>query len=165
MAKIALPEDVTAMREPLHLSYEEITAFMDGTAEARQKERAEAHLFLCTGCTRELEGLRRMDEQLAMPFVVPKQVKAPPTPILKRMAQFFTISGRAPQLGYALGAIIAGIAVLIKTEVRTATSSGAAGAARVVDMNADLHQGLSLGGIALVVVGTVYLIYVLLKKR
>ena len=58
MGPVALPEDARQMPEPLHLSYEQIAGYLDGSLTAVQKRQAESHLFLCASCSRELEGLK-----------------------------------------------------------------------------------------------------------
>ena len=165
MGPIVLPEEVKAMPEPLHLTYAQITAYLDGKSGLQEKERTEAHFFLCASCSRELEDLRRLDLQLAAPVVEQSEVKAEPIPLRQRLAQFFAVPGRSGQLGFASAAMIAGFVLLYRADLATESHVGVGGAAHVIRVGAELHPGLSLGGILLVGLGLGYLLYVLLKKR
>lgn len=170
MGPIALPDEARDMPEPVHLEYEQLTAILDGSLSAEDKRQADSHLFLCGSCSRELEGLRRLDAQLAVvPAPAQKAVqkaKVPAKPISQRLAEFFQVPGRVRDFGLALGAMAAGILVLIRASyVATSATGGNGAAARLLMPTAHGHPGLGMGGILLLLLGAGYLWYSLRRKK
>ena len=89
---VRLPEELAEMQEPLHPSYEQITAYIDGALSGADKERVEGHTFICASCSREIADLKRLDARLAAPE--PKAVKAEAKPSLgRRIAELFAGCG------------------------------------------------------------------------
>lgn len=170
LGQIPIPAEALAMPEPLHLGYEELVAYMDGTTAGHAaRERAEAHLFLCSACSRELADLEHLEKQLSLPALAavaaPSASKAVSGLSLRaRMAKLFATPGLARQLGYGLAAIVTGIYVLLQAGIGGGPATGAPGAAHVFARGAQ-SPGLGLGGIVLVGAGLAYLLYVLFKKK
>lgn len=185
MGPVALPEDARQMSEPLHLGYEQIAGYLDGSLTAVQKRQAESHLFLCASCNRELDGLKRFDARMAAPpakaqKAVQAAAKAPPTvhkavqpakapaavPFTRRVAEFFRVPGRIRDFGLAFGAMAAGILVLIQANYVTTPGTGGSGdAARLLMPTVHGHPGLGMGGILLLFLGAGYLLYSLRRKK
>lgn len=175
MGPVPLPREVEHISEPLHLSYEQIAKFLDGTLTAAEKARAEAHFFLCAGCSRELEGLKRLDMQLvAAPASSPAQVQSPGqtskapavVPFTRRIAEFFAVPGRIRDFGLAFGAMAAGLLVMIQANyVTNPAVGGSRDAARLLMPDAHGHPGLGMGGIVLLFLGAGYLLYSLRRKK
>ena len=163
MGAVALPEEVRMIPEPLHLSYEQITAYLDGTSP--DVERTEAHLFLCASCSRELEDLRTFDSQLAVPAEEKAEIQAERVPLRERLGRLFAVPGLAGRLGFSCAAMIAGFVLLYRADLSTEFQAGSGGAAHVMRIGAEMHPGLSVGGILLVGLGAASLLYFLLRRR
>lgn len=161
MGAVQLPEEIAALPEPLHLSYEQMTAYIDGQLSGGDKDLVEAHTFLCASCSREIADLQRLDAQLAAPTVEVKAA-APKVSIGQRIAQFFAAPGRMRELGLALGAIVAGV-FLFQSGNRS--GGGSPVAARIVHLGPGAASSLHLGGYALVTAGIAYIVYSLWRKR
>ena len=149
-----------------------------------QKRQAESHLFLCASCSRELEGLKQLDAQMAESpaqaqeavqgarasvsvrrTVQPAKASAA-TPFTLRMAEFFRVPGRIRDFGLAFGAMAAGILVLIQANYVTTPGTGGSGdAARLLMPSVHGHPGLGMGGILLLLLGAGYLWYSLRRKK
>jgi anti-sigma factor RsiW len=59
----------------LHVSYEQLEAYVDNTLSAAGRQTVEAHLRACAGCARELEDLKAAAPVLSEPL--PAQTAAP----------------------------------------------------------------------------------------
>lgn len=170
LGQIPIPPEALAMPEPLHLSYEDLVAYMDRKASHEAKDRAEAHLFLCSACSRELAGLEQFEKQLSLPAIAESTAPSAGKPaasgmsLRARLATLFAVPGLGRQLAYGLAAIVAGVFVLLQAGIGGVPVASAPGAARVFAPGAQ-SPGLGLGGIVLVGAGLAYLLYVLFKKR
>jgi hypothetical protein len=61
----ALRADLAAaLREPLHLSYDELAGYVDGALAPAEREVADSHLTLCTRCGEEVSDLRALRADL-----------------------------------------------------------------------------------------------------
>jgi len=150
MGPVALPEEAASLPEPLHLSYEQITAYVDGKLAPTDKDRAENHLFICGSCRREVEEKAAVQR----------------TPFLQRLARFFAAPGRGREFGLAFGAIIAGFFLLYGAgPAGQRGPESARGAARLMMSTAHAHPGLNVGGFLLVTLGLSYLAYSLWRRR
>jgi hypothetical protein len=164
MKSIALPEEVLTMSEPLHLSYEQISAYVDGKLTGTEHQHVEAHKFICKSCDREIMDMVRLEQQLA---IAPAKVHVVEHASLReRIAQFFAPPGRVREFGLAFGAIIAGVFVILHAD-RTpgAGTMGSGEAARLIHFGSSAHPGMDLGGFLLVAIGLGYLGYSVWKKR
>jgi hypothetical protein len=161
---LILPEEVLTMTEPLHLSYEQIAAYVDGKLTGADQQQVEAHKFICKSCDREIADMVMLDQQLA---ISPAKVNAVEQISLRtRIAQFFASPGRAREFGLAFGAIIVGAFVILQAD--RAPGAGAMGsgeAARLIHLGASGHPAMDLGGCLLVAIGLAYLGYSIWKKR
>ena len=162
---VRLPEEIADVSDPLHLSYEQITGYVDDALNPAEKARAEAHLFLCVSCSRELAGLRKLDAQLAAAPAMAAASAPAPWPkesLAVRLARFFAVRGRARELGMAFGVIVIGLFLFQAGKGTTAVSRTAA---RLIHLGTDSSAGLSLGGYVLVAAGLAYMGYSLFRKR
>lgn len=162
---IRLPEEVLAIKEPLHLSYEEISSYVDGSLAGGQKDRVEAHAFLCESCGREIADLKRLDQQWAAE--IPEKLAEPEgVSIFQRIASFFATPWRVREFGLALGAIVAGTLVIFQADRSSRAPAPASGeAAKLMYIGASGHSGFALGGLLLIVAGLVFLGYSMRKKK
>ena len=162
MGPLQLPEELAEIPEALHLSYEQITGYIDGQLSAADNKHVEAHTFICGQCSREIDDLRKLGAQLAAPVVeVKAQVRK--VSLWERMAQAFRLPGVAPRLGLAFGAVVAGVLLLIPGS-RTGSAGG--GFTNLIrDFGPAAHERMHLGGYALLTAGVVYIVYRLLRRR
>jgi predicted anti-sigma-YlaC factor YlaD len=163
MGPLRLPEELAEVVEPLHLSYEQITAYIDGALTGADKELVEAHTFLCASCSREIADLRRLDQQLAAPAATETKAVVPSVSITGWVRQFFAAPGRVREFGLAFGAIVAGFFLLF--QAGQGGGEGGGSAARIMHLGAPGHAGLNLGGFLLLTAGVGYIAYSLWKKR
>jgi hypothetical protein len=161
MGPVRLPEELAEMPEDLHLSYEEIAGYIDGKLDAAGRDQVEAHTFICTTCSSEIADLRRLDAQLAAP-VAAVRPEATRRSLGQRIAQLFQVPGMTRELILALGAIVAGIFLLLPAGPGRESGPYADTLTR---LGADGRAGLHIGGYALVIGGVVYLLYRLWKRR
>jgi hypothetical protein len=162
MGAVRLPEELAELPEPLHLSYEQITAYIDGKLAGADKERVETHSFICGSCSREIADLRKLDALLAEPE---SEVKTEPSrvSVWERMAQAFRMPGAMPKFGLALGAIVVGFFLLSPRGQTGGNWSPHYDWFR--GMGAGAHEVLHLGAYALIIGGVVYIAYRLLGRR
>ncbi len=161
MGPVRLPEELAEIPEALHLSYEQITAYIDGKLNSAAAERVEAHTFICASCSREIADLRKLDAQLAEPALV----KEPPVPrgsLKERFAQFVRMPALAREFGLAFGAVVAGIFLLLPGGHGGGQGTNAVG---LMHLGSSAHQGLNLGAYALVIAGLVYMVYRFWRRR
>jgi hypothetical protein len=156
---VRFPDELAEIPETLHLSYEQITGYIDGQLRGVDKEHVEAHAFICASCTREIDGLRKLDNQLAMPVAEVKP-EVPKLSLWERISDSFRVPGGAARFGLAFGAIVAGVLLLIPggRMARSVTNPGN-------EVVLSFREGLHLGGYALVIGGVFYVAYRLLRRR
>jgi Putative zinc-finger len=162
MGPVRLPEELSELPEPLHLSYEQITAYIDDKLGGADRERVDAHTFICASCSREIEDLRKLDAMLAEPEA---EVKTEPARVSlwERLAQAFRVPGAVPKFGMALGAVVLGVFLLLP--LKFGGGGGGGDIDNLVRRAGSASPGLSFGGLALVVGGVLYIVYRLLRRR
>lgn len=153
-----LPEELAEIPEALHLTYDQITGYIDGRLSGPDKEQVESHAFICTSCSREIDELRKLDAQLAASAAQVKPELQKPS-LWERIAREFRVSGGAARFGLAFGAIVLGM-FLSFPGVRTAGSLADHGNEFVLHF----REGLHLGGYALLIGGVLYILYRLLRR-
>ena len=152
MGPVRLPEELAEMPEALHLSYEQITGYIDGQLEGADKEKVEAHTFICASCRQEIKDLRKLDAQLAAPVAEVRPI-VPKLSAWDRMMQPFRVPGAMPKFGLAFGAIVAGVFLLIPGPPQTPPNPD------LHEVYLKLHEGMHLGGYVLLVGGAFYIVY------
>jgi anti-sigma factor RsiW len=163
---VTLPVEVTTMAEPLHLSYEQISAYVDGVVAGADKDRVEAHTFLCASCSREIADIRRLELRLTAAAAEARTAVVPSLSFTERIARFFAVQGRRREFGLAVGAIVAGFFMLYQADKTTQEGSqGGGDAARLIHLGTSGHPGLNLGGFLLLTAGIGYIVYRLLRRK
>lgn len=162
MGPLRMPEEVETLTGPLHLSYEQITAYIDGALENEEMAFVEAHTFLCPSCSREIADLRRLEARLVTAAVEVRE-GAPKRSFTDRIVRFFGTPGHVRGVGLAFGAVVAGIFLLL--QAGRGGSEGSGTAARIVHPGAEMYTGMHLGGYVLVAAGITYLAYIVWRKR
>lgn len=162
---LVLPDEVAAMEGPLHLSYEQISAYVDGLLPADEKEGADAHLFLCVSCRREVEDLQRLEARLAELPIQSHHEPAPGVHWLRQIREFFAVSGRMRALAVSMGVFILGF-VLTSHAARTGVAGlGSTIAAEVTSPSGSAHPVAALGGMLLMAGAAGYFLYSLRKRK
>ena len=170
LGPVALPEEAAAMHEPLHLEYEELTAYLDSKLDEAGRAHVESHSFICSACSNELDGLQRLDAQLVaktqMASAAERKAAEPKVTLGQRIAQFFAVPGRTRDFGFAFGAAVAGVLLIVSSGSGSEPMAPASGgAARLIDLTAQSQAPMHLGGYFLVAVGVAILAYSLWKRR
>lgn len=74
--------------EPTHLAYDELVAYVEGTANPVEREIAEGHLETCVVCQKQARELRAFRAMLSTYPNEPLQPKSPPTPWARFLGVF-----------------------------------------------------------------------------
>lgn len=156
MGPMRLPEELADLPEALHLSYEQITGYIDGQLAGKDREVVEAHTFICENCRREVADLGKLEARLAVPAAEAKP-SVPKLSLWERMTQAFRAPGAMPKFGVAFGAIVAGIFLLFPGGPRFGQQVPCCGPPD--QWIAELHAGMHVGGYVLVMGGVFYIVY------
>ena len=152
--------------EELHLSWEQMSAWLDGTMTPAESQQVEAHTFLCASCSREIADLRKLDTRLAASPVTVPAVAEPEISLFEQIRQFFQAPNRMRDFGLAFGAIIAGFFVLFQAD-RTSKSAAQSNGetARWVHSASSAHPIFALGGFLLIAAGAGIILYGIFRKK
>jgi len=166
----ALPSFVMEMAEPVHLTYEEMSDYVDAKVDDAGRERMDAHTSICRSCAKELRDLQAFDARMAlgMKTAPVAQVAAGPN-WLERMtgnvAQFFGTPSRLRFAGVGIGLMLLGVFSLLHVQMKEgAAQSGSGVMAQVTLLSAATHPEIFYGGFLIAGVGLIALLYGLFKK-
>ena len=171
-SEVSLPADVPAIDAPLHLTFEQMTAFIDGQASGTERERVETHALICKQCAQELKGLQAFEVTFAQQpaaaaaKVERRVVAAVPRPgIAEWLAQFFAAPQRMRYVGVSLCLILFGYLTMSNGHGESGmTQYGGASMRVVTEGGASGHPVVFLGGILLIAAGIVGVLYGMFKK-
>ena len=171
LAAPELPAVVREMAEPVHLTYEEMSDYVDAKVDDAGRERMDAHTSICRSCAKELRDLQAFDARMALGMkTVPAaaQVAAGPS-WLERMtgnvAQFFGTPSRLRFAGVGIGLMLLGVFSLLHVQMKEgAAQSGSGVMAQVTLLSAATHPEIFYGGFLIAGVGLIALVYGLFKK-
>jgi hypothetical protein len=165
-----LPEIVREMGESVHLTYEDMTAYVDAKIDDAARERMNEHAAICKSCSKELRDLQVFDARMnvEMNTVSAAQAEAGPS-WLKRVtgnvAQFFGTPSRLRFAGVGIGLMLLGVFSLLQVHVKEgAAQSGSGVMAQVTLLSASTHPEIFYGGFLIAGVGLIALLYGLFKK-
>src|SRR5581483_4373334 len=111
LAVQAFQEKIRSGAGPLHLTYEEIEAYVDGTMAAPDRASVESHARECGSCAEDVEGIRALRRELQHPRTIPS-----PT---KRWAAFWN-----SLLGWRGGLVLAAAACAVILMIALRTPAG-----------------------------------------
>ncbi len=173
MSAPALPALVAEMPEPVHLSYEEMTGYIDAKVDATAREGVEEHVAICRSCAKELKELQAFDTRLAHemnPVVVEERVIETGPGWFEQMrqaiAEFFATPARLGFAGGGIGLMLLGIFSLLQIQKlgTGADQKGAQVMAHITLFSAAENPHLFYGGFIVVGLGLLALVYGLLKR-
>ncbi len=87
---------VVEMPEPVHLTYEEVSEYVDSKLDDAGRERMDAHTAICRSCAKELRDLQAFDARMTTKMIEAAVVEAGPgwaERVKASVAQFFWHSG------------------------------------------------------------------------
>ena len=156
-----LPDEDSA----LHLSYEQMCAYLDLQTEAPAREAVEQHTLICGSCARELQDLQQFDARLNAELSMETTPEAPPKErrsVRNWLADFFATPQRLRFVGASLALVIVGMLAMSKVEVGPATSRPES-LEVMKDLGTSSHH-LFLGGFVLIGLGVAGIIYGFFKR-
>jgi hypothetical protein len=165
-----LPEIVREMGEPVHLTYDEMTAYVDAKIDDAARERMNEHAAICKSCSKELRDLQVFDARMnvEMNTVPAAQVEAGPSWLkqaMENMGQFFATPRRLSFAGAGVGLMLLGVFSLLHVQMKEgAAQSGSGVMAQVTLLSASTHPEIFYGGFLIAGVGLIALLYGLFKK-
>jgi hypothetical protein len=166
----ALPSFVMEMAEPVHLTFEEMSDYVDAKIDDAGRERMDEHTSICRSCAKELRDLQAFDARMAlgMKTVPAAAVAAGPswlTRVTGNVAQFFGTPARLQFAGVGIGLMLLGVFSLLHVQMKEgAAQSGSGLMAQVTLLSASTHPGIFYGGFLIAGVGLIALVYGLFKK-
>ncbi len=173
VAAPALPGLVLEMQEPVHLSYEEMTGYIDATVSGAERERMEEHAAICRSCAKELKELQAFDARMAAELnAAPAAVQAGERESwLTRMMAGWTELLAAPRrlrlAGAGVALMLFGVFSVLQFQVPGADDAERRGShrlAHVAVISAATHPNVFYGGFVIAAAGVIALLYGLRKK-
>lgn len=165
----ALPEVVREMGEPAHLSYEEMTAYLDAGLDGSGREQLEQHLHLCQGCSNEIKGLQTFDARMAAELNVETVPAAAQeswlTKVRESVADFWAAPQRLRFAGAGVGLMALGVFSLLQGQLTgAAVHEGTMAMSHMSVVSAATHPTIFYGGFFVAGSGAVALLYGLFKR-
>ena len=165
-----LPEIVREMGEPVHLTYDEMTAYVDAKIDDAARERMNEHAAICKSCSKELRDLQVFDARMnvEMNTVAVAQAEAGPSWLkqaMENVGHFFATPRRLRFAGVGIGLMMLGVFNLLHVQMKEgAAQSGSGVMAQVTLLSAATHPEIFYGGFLIAGVGLIALVYGLFKK-
>ena len=175
MAAPVLPGFVLEMEEPVHLSYEEMSGYVDATVSAEARERMDQHAAICRSCAKELKELQGFDARMglelnAAPVAAAVQVEERESWFAKMMAgwtDFVAAPRRLRLAGAGVALMLFGVFSVLQFQVPGASDAERSGShrlAHVAVVSAATHPNVFYGGFVIAAAGVMALLYGLRKK-
>ena len=166
----ALPSFVMEMAEPVHLTFEEMSDYVDAKIDDAARERMNEHAAICKSCSKELRDLQVFDARMnvEMNTVAVAQVEAGPSWLkqaMENVGQFFATPRRLSFAGAGVGMMLLGMFSLLHVQMKEGVAQSGSGVmAQVTLLSASTHPGIFYGGFLIAGVGLIALVYGLFKK-
>ena len=108
-----IPSAAGELGQPLHPSYEELTAHLAAKPESPEWTRVAQHLELCRGCAAEVSELRMLDAKLEADSRVPVEAAVERPGAFEWLRRFLGIPDASPAFaGVSLCAVVLGALLL-----------------------------------------------------
>jgi hypothetical protein len=166
----ALPVVVIEMSEPVHLSYEEMSAYIDAKVDEAAKGQMEEHVSICRSCAKELKDLQAFDARMALELnAAPvEKVEAAPswfTKVREGVAAFFATPARLRLATAGVGLMLLGVFSILQVQGPGGTEhKGALAMSHITLFSAASNPHLFYGGFVVAAGGAIVLLYGLLKR-
>jgi Putative zinc-finger len=163
----SLPIGLPDPAAPLHLTFEQMSAYIDSQIPESERERVETHVLICERCADELKGLQAFEITFAkQPQAAP--VQAEPSIQLRLtewLSRFFAAPQRIRYVGVSLCVIVFGFLTMSRMQVEPSLTSGGDASFQIVShLGSSSHPVMFLGGFLLIAVGVVGFFYGLFRK-
>jgi hypothetical protein len=160
-----LPALAVELSRPAHLSYEDLTACLDGTQDAAGREWTESHIAICSMCAGELADLRALDARVKLGAAARVSTLSPgsKTGLLAWLSDFFTAPQKLRFVGASAGLAALGVILL----ARIPDAGGAAGQSHSlffgITQAGPVDSAGYFAGLALLLLGLAGIVYRLFK--
>jgi hypothetical protein len=165
-----LPTVVMEMAEPVHLTYEEMSAYIDAKVNDAAKGRMEKHVSICRSCAKELKDLQAFDTRMALELnAAPvEKVEAAPswlTRAREAVAAFFATPARLRLATAGVGLMLLGVFSILQVQGPEGTEhKGALAMSHITVLSAASNPHLFYGGFVVAAGGAIVVLYGLLKR-
>src|SRR5271163_4239255 len=145
---IGLPDAAT----PLHLTFEQMSAYIDSQMPESERERVETHVLICERCADELKGLQAFEITFAkQPQAGPAQAEAGvQLRLTEWLSRFFEAPQRIRYVGVSLCVIVFGCLTMSRIQMEPSLTSGGDASFRIVShLGSSSHPAMFVGGFLL----------------
>lgn len=165
----ALPEMVREMGEPVHLTYEEMTAYLDSQADESGREMVEQHIHLCQSCATEVKELQAFDARMTAEMNVamaPVEIRESwLVKVRESVATFWATPQRVRFAGAGVGLMALGVFSLLQGQLTgAAVHEGTMAMSHMSVVSAATHPTIFYGEFLVAGSGAVALLYGLFKR-
>jgi hypothetical protein len=163
-----LPALLPDAERPLHLRYEEMTAYIEAALDEQTRERAEQHMLICASCSREVRELQAFDLRVERELQAQAIAPPPPTWLEQGWQSLKSFLASPQRLRYAtagFAAMLLGVFMMLQVRVSGNGISSARSMEHVARVSASPHAGLVYGGLLLAISGLLVLLYGLVHTR
>lgn len=173
----ALPAEALELGEVLHLSYEQMSGYVEtsnggAVLDGAKKDAVEQHLLICRSCKAEVNELLMFDQRMqielqAMAATAPVVAASPHwmRRLMDSLNELMATPERLRFAGVGLGMLVLGIFTMLQAHVSGAGQGSYGASARVVTVTASSHGGLVYGGVLFALAGLGMLLYGIFRKR
>ncbi len=147
---------------PVHATYEQITAYIDGAQQPAELEWMEYHLQACAQCASEVKDLQQFDARMTAEAAVEPARKAAESGWRQRFAAFFATPQRPAFAIVSLSLLVIGLVTIARVQV---ANPSAAESHIVLTHFAPGDAKLFYGGLILAALGLAGVWYRFRKKK
>jgi hypothetical protein len=170
----ALPAEVLEMEDPVHLTYEEMSGFVESKLTDGERERIDVHVHLCRSCAYEVQTLQafeaRMEAELkAIPVTEPEPKVSLLLHGFRTLEDFFTEFWATPQrlrlASTGASLMFLGLVSLVKFHMTEGIlREGSLAEAHITMLSVSAHPHLFYGGFLIIGCGAFALLHGLFKR-
>jgi hypothetical protein len=163
-----LPSDLPDVDTTLHLSFEQMTAYIDAELSQAEREKIDTHVLICKRCAQELKGLQAFESTFTATAwelaAVGVQATEKRPAWVEWLSRFLSTPQRLQYVGVSLCVTLFGLLTMSRAHVASDSGPVADGSFHVVpSFGSSSHAGL-LAGALLIAGGVVGFLYGIFKK-
>ena len=170
-----LPALVLEMGNPVHLTFEQISTYVEASIDESERDQIEAHMNVCQSCREEVLALKFFDASMAIEFKTVPLVGAVDTkesPFVRLRGsladfvhRFWMTPSRVRLAGTGIGLMLLGIVNLVKVQAADSMlRDGSPAAAHMTMLSVSAHPNLFLGSSLILGGGAIALLYGIFKR-